>query len=129
MDSSPRADLEVARRELERWRRDRPRGARIPEELWLAAAELGHRHGVSRTSQALHLDYYALQRRMAGGEGDVSGVAAGFVEVSLPAVPGAGVCDVEVAGASGGHVRMRVSGLSARDLAAFVRAVVARHEP
>ncbi len=53
--------LSEIRDEFERWRRDRPRGTRIPEPLWRAAAEAGRDHGVSRTAQELRLDYYALK--------------------------------------------------------------------
>ncbi len=39
------------------WRGIRRRGARIPETLWGMAVSLAEDHGVSKTSQALRLDY------------------------------------------------------------------------
>ena len=118
--------LAQVRREFERWRRSRPRGARIPEELWVAAADLARSHGVSQTSQALRLDYYGLQRRLPGTEREPDVAAAEFVEVSLPAGSFGGCCQLDLADHRGGQLRVRVSGLSARDLAAFVRAVAGR---
>jgi hypothetical protein len=50
--------------DLERWRRWRPPGERIPSRLWSTAVELAREHGVSRTSSALRLDYYALKGRL-----------------------------------------------------------------
>ena len=89
--------------------------------------DLARSHGVSRTAQALHLDYYSLQRRMSGAEREPSvAQATEFVEVSLPAGSCGACCQLEIADHSGGQVRVRVSGLSARDLAAFVRGVVGR---
>ena len=116
--------LARARQDFERWRRSRPRGARIPEALWGTAAGLARSHGVSRTSQALHLDYYALQRRLSGNEREPGVAAAGFVEMSLPASPAH--CQLEMCDQSGRRVRVDLSGLSARDLAIFVRAVTGR---
>jgi hypothetical protein len=94
----------------------------------VAAADLARSHGVSRTSQALRLDYYALQRRLPGIEREPGVSAAEFVEVSLPAGSFGGCCQLDLADRSGGPLRVRVSGLSARELATFVRAV-AGQEP
>lgn len=118
--------LAQARWEFERWRRSRPRGARIPEALWVVAAELARSHGVSRTSQALRLDYYALQRRLRGSECEPDVAAAEFVEVSLPAGTCGGCCQLDLADRGGGQLRVRAWGLSARELATFVRAVAGR---
>jgi hypothetical protein len=68
----------------------------IPVELWELAVELAERHGVSRTSQALPVGYYALQARVAAcGEypddsksflaGDCSAVTLSPKFVELPA--------------------------------------------
>jgi len=50
-----------------RWRSVRPRGERIPADLWAAACDAARKQGVSRTSQALGLDYYALAARVEEG--------------------------------------------------------------
>jgi hypothetical protein len=62
---SPRNDpFSRIRADLERWRRRRVRGDRIPERLWAAAVDLAREHGVSQTSIALRLDYYSLKDRL-----------------------------------------------------------------
>jgi hypothetical protein len=120
------ANLDLARGEFERWRRSRPRGERIPAALWRTATDLARSHGVSKTSQALHLDYYAVQRRLLEAEAKQSAAAAEFIEVSLPSSPHVPRCQVEIRDASGGAMRIDLSGLSARDLATFVRTVSGR---
>jgi hypothetical protein len=56
--------FDPVRRDLERWRRGRTPGSRIPEPLWKAAIRLARVHGVSRTAIALRLDYYTLKDRL-----------------------------------------------------------------
>ena len=118
--------LTDASREFERWRRSRPRGARIPQTLWRTAMDLARTHGVSKTSQTLHLDYYAVQRRLADAEPARSTEASEFIELSLPAIPHASRCQISISDASGGAMRIDLSGLSAKDLATFVRTVSGR---
>jgi hypothetical protein len=119
-------DLDVARREFERWRRSRPRGERIPVALWRTAVDLARRHGTSKTSQVLHLDYYALQRRLTGTEPATAIAGTEFVDVALPADARGSRCQLEIGDDGGGKLRVDVCGLSAKDLATFVRAVAGR---
>jgi hypothetical protein len=120
--------LAEARREFERWRRGRARGARIPARLWQVAVRVAGSHGVSKTSLALGLDYYALQRRLAGAEAK-QGRSPGFVELALPATgSGQARCQLEFGGGSGARVRVDVTGLSPGELATFVRAVAGQEE-
>ena len=125
-----RSLIETSRR-LERWRGTRQRGERIPAALWRSALELACTHGVSKTSQALHLDYYALQRRLAEASIERPRPAAQqFVELSLP--PGATSspqCRLEIRDHDGSTVRLELSGWSAPDLATFVRAVTGCRKP
>ena len=123
--AATRDNLDEARRYFERWRRSRPRGERIPEALWQTALDLARTHGVSKTSQTLHLDYYAVQRRLADAEPERSTAGAEFIELSLPAIPQAR-CQISISDASGGAMRIDLSGLSAKDLATFVRTVSGR---
>jgi hypothetical protein len=51
-------------RRFERWRSAHTARLPIPERLWAAAVELAREHGVSRTTQALRLDYGKLRRLM-----------------------------------------------------------------
>lgn len=122
--------IETSRR-FERWRRSRPRGERIPSALWRSALDLARSHGVSKTSQALHLDYYALQRRLA--EIPVAApqpAAQQFVELALPSAPAPSPhCRLEILDPEGGAVRLELAGWSAQDLAAFVRRIAGRSDP
>lgn len=119
-------DLTQTRHDFDRWRRARPRGERIPESLWQKAIELARAHGVSRVSLALRLDYYALQRRaglVPEGTRVPEPSQASFVEIALPAAAGSMRCVVEMADDRGKPMRVDLAGMSARDLAGFVRAI------
>ena len=125
------SDFDRTCRDFERWRQRRPRGARIPPDLWQEALELAAEHGVSKTSQWLRLDYYAVQRRLAARQAKTPAAArplAEFVEVSLPARGPFGRCQVEMCDSGGEAMRIEISGLSATDMATFVRAVTGREQ-
>ena len=47
-------------RRFERWRRARKIPSRIPEPVWAAAARMAGTYGLSRTAQALRVNYSAL---------------------------------------------------------------------
>lgn len=87
------ASLQSLARRFMTWRATRPRGQRIPTELWQAATALARIHGINPTVAALKLNYYDLQRRLHSGEACRGGSspAAIFVEVpSVPLSPGGG---------------------------------------
>jgi len=65
-DGAP-AELQTLAQRLKTWRATRPRGRRISDELWRAAADLARIHGLSRTATALKLSYYDLRRRLQAG--------------------------------------------------------------
>ncbi len=58
------SELVRTREQFEVWRAGRTRGDRIPAKLWKQAVKLAGRHGVSRISSALKLDYYTLKNRL-----------------------------------------------------------------
>jgi hypothetical protein len=60
---SPYPDLADVRKDLDAWRRTRPRPRTIPEEFWSEAVTLRRTHPVGRVARALALDYYGLKRR------------------------------------------------------------------
>jgi len=72
--------LASLRAEFVSWRDGRVRGARIPARLWAAAVEAARAHGVSKVANAVHVDYYELQRRV--------GASAAFVDVPADIVFG-----------------------------------------
>ena len=119
-------DVRPVRRQFEQWRRRRTRGTPIPEPLWRAAVALAHRHGVSKTSLALRLDYYSLKKRLkatarqrpvrAGDEGR-------FIELPLRAVSSGSVCVLEVEDNRGARLRLELQGVGAEELAGLVQSV------
>ena len=87
------AGLPSLARRFMTWRCTRPRGQRIPRELWPAATALARIHGISPTVAALKLNYYDRQRRLHSGQACRRGrpPAAVFVEVSsVPSSSGGG---------------------------------------
>ncbi len=112
--------------QFERWRQSRKRGARIPEALWRTAAEAAREHGVSRTAQALGLDYYGLKKRAESPlEISESGPAAGpgreFLEIPLFA--SAPDCVLEMEDAQGARLRVELRGAAAAHCEALAQAL------
>jgi hypothetical protein len=89
----------------------------MPEELWLAAAELARGHGVNPIAEALNLNYYGLKRRVA--ESAKEGTPAGpvFVEVPRPLPMPPSACVVELAHPDGAKMTIRMD--AGRDLVAL----------
>ena len=106
------AGLAQVRADLEAWRGQRRKGARIPEAVWGRAARAVHQYGLNPVSRALRLDYYQLKRRADRGAAARPALPM-FVELS-EGFAGAGprreaglACIVELEKSNG--VRLRVS--------------------
>ena len=86
------AGLQMLARRFITWRATRPRGQRIPTELWQAATAMARVYGINPTVAALKINYYDLQRRLHHGEGGGRGSqpAPVFVEVPPVALPPGG---------------------------------------
>lgn len=70
--------------QLTAWRRKQPGRPRLPEAVWMAAAELARSLGASHVSRALQLDYYKLNRLAArAGYCPALPAPATFVELAL----------------------------------------------
>ncbi len=96
-------EVERVRQRIERWRQERAPGAPIPPALWAAAANAARRHGVSRTTRALGLDYKKLKSRVQA----VAAVApARFVELAPPAPPAQ--CRIEIEGRTGTRIKIEL---------------------
>ena len=119
--AAPVRTLASVRRALEGWRRARGRARRIPEALWQAAVEAAHEHGVSKTSRALGLDYYALERRLRSRPRPKASPA--FVEVPWPALGPAPECRLELEDGRGARLRVELTGSAAAGLEALARAL------
>lgn len=95
--------FEGARCALERWRRRREPGARIPEEIWRLAVRLARKEGISRTARALRVGFYELRERVERGRAPERSAAppgrngSRFLEIPLPLSPPApeGVLELE----------------------------------
>jgi hypothetical protein len=86
---------------------------RIPEDLWDLAAGLARRYGVSRTSRALRLQYYALKERMeseVGTPAEKEPPSPAFVEIRTAPSPAGTVAQVEFESPSGAKMRVEVNG-------------------
>jgi len=79
-------------------------------------------------NQALRLDYYALQRRLAKVPAEAPPPAAQqFVELALPSAPPSPTpCRLEILAHDGAAVRVELAGWSPQDLATFVQRVTGR---
>ena len=76
--------------------------ARIPAELWSAAAEVARKEGINRTARALHVAWDDLKRRMAAtGEVPLRPGSPAFVELVAPQVESVPECTLEAEGRRG----------------------------
>jgi len=108
--SSLPPDVERAARRFADWRSSRT-GRAIPIELWDLAAEVASRHGLSRTSRALRLQYNDLKKHVPavlppGG----SPAGPSFVEILSRTAPVSSEISVEVEHPSGPKMRIRLTG-------------------
>ncbi len=106
--------LRDVRSQFERWRQSRRRGARIPEPLWQAAVEAAGACGVSKTAQALGLDYYGLKKRVESTlEVSESEPATGREFLEIPLFASAADCVLEMVDADGVRLRVELRGSAA----------------
>ena len=119
--------LSDVRRQFERWRGSRKRGTRIPEALWRAAAEAAREHGVSKTAQALRLDYYALKKRVESVAEKRPAVAPSsevkFLEIPLGASTGRPECVLEFEDGRGARLRVELQGAALAQLETVARSL------
>ena len=137
MDDATPSDFSAAcsrvQRKFRHWRQRHRRGARIPEGLWGAAAELAGMHGINRTARALRLDYYSLQKRAAaaarlGVRPSTAGAGTRvpeFVELLPGGMPTSPLsrpeCLIEVEEPGGAKLRIHLAGGEFPDITALTR--------
>ena len=131
-----KVELGRVERQLSRWRAQHGgRGRRLPEPLWMAAAEVASQAGVNETARVLGLDRERLLRRVGVRPGGASGVAvptgtevggpaasSAFVEVDAQRVFARGKTVVRLRRRDGDQLEIEVEG-SAMDAAAVARAL------
>ena len=106
--------LNDVRSQFDRWRQSRKRGTRIPETLWQAAVEAAGECGVSKTTQALGLDYYGLKKRVESPDAITeSEPAAGREFLEIPLFASAADCVLEMVDAEGTRLRVELRGSAA----------------
>ena len=129
MDTTRRGDLparlEGVRRRFERWRGTRKGHGRIPDSLWAAAALMAGRYGISRTANALGVNYQALKKHLgrtaAAASGQEAEGEARFVELTPFSPSGPCECLLELEDGGGAKMRVRLQGVGMPDLAALGR--------
>lgn len=102
------------RRRFDRWRRLRPRGARIPELLWRAAVRAAREHGVCRTSRRLGVDYYSLKSRLTAAT-PPSSAPMEFVEIPSKVLSAGPGCVVELQDRHGRRLRIELQDAAAAE--------------
>ena len=110
-------------RQLEEYRRMRPRRVKLPESIWGAAAELAREHGVYAVAQPLRLDYMGLKKRLgevASRRPDKSKPV--FVELITPPPAAREECLIEFESARGGKMRIHWPVRVAPDWTGLLRA-------
>lgn len=110
--------LEEIRRRFEHWRSTRARLGRIPEELWEEAVSCATRYGVHRCASVLGLEYNRLKRRLAlsGDRRDGEATRPTFIELPSAVAANELECVMELHGASGAMVRLRLRGVAVEQL-------------
>jgi len=125
-------ELEKVRRDIEEWRKSRPKLEPMPAQLWSDAAALARGQGVGPVARALSVSFGSLQKQVGLGgrkagrpRGTTRARPASFVEIngvaprhSRPAENGA---VVEVVASDGARLTIRL-GDGATDVAAWVQA-------
>ncbi len=122
------ADVEEARAELELWRKDQRKGARLPADLWEKAVRLARAHGVNPIARTLRLNYDALKSRLAGGErtrrkSSASASTPTFVEVGVETPLESAGCVIELEDRRGQTLRIRLARTNDLDLVNLAKAL------
>jgi len=120
------ADIEQVRRRLQEWRRSRRHGARIPEDLWIAAVKLAKKYRPARVAHTLGLDYNGLKQRLKTAKQHGTSEPQsqpGFIEL-FPFAPSSHCqCTMEIEDRRGAKMKLELKGMSAGDVAAVSRAL------
>jgi|WetSurMetagenome_2_1015567.scaffolds.fasta_scaffold182445_3 hypothetical protein len=121
-------DLDEVRGQIEHWRKTRPSRGTMPRELWEAAATLARSHGIYAVSQHLHISYDSLKTHVEGAtlpkaKALKKPLSPEFVELGpvLPQRPVVDATVMELVGASGSRLIVRMSGAAGADVVALIR--------
>jgi hypothetical protein len=116
--SVSKSQIDHLQMRFEAWRKSHKARTRIPDRLWDAAVRIAGQNGLHRTARALHLDYYALKKRL-----DAAGVKQGrvtsFIELSSPAPERIPEYVIELETRNGSKMRIQIKGMGVPDLNAL----------
>jgi len=123
-----REDVEQLRLRFAEYRQSHLPRARLPRELWAAAAKLARRDGITATARALAVDLSSMKRwterlepRDKPRQPGKPPAPPAFVEL-LAAETAATSCRVEVESPRGAKLRLKLKTVTAQQLAELVRA-------
>lgn len=114
--------LAKTRGRFDQWRRTRKGRSPIPERLWNSAVKAAAKYGLSKTAQALGVDYYGLKKRIEDASSRCRSeqeAVATFLEVAAPAPSGLRQCTVELEDPDGSKMRIDVRSEELPDLTAL----------
>jgi hypothetical protein len=118
-------EIERARLRFARWRKNRKKLTRIPDQLWAAAVEAARLHGVNPTAIALGLDYNRLKKRTRSRSRSTRGEKAkspSFMELIVPPeTRHFRECTVELENARGAKMKIHLQNVEMNDLAAWIQ--------
>ena len=110
--------IDHLRKRFDDWRKSHKPRTRIPGRLWDSAVRIAGQYGLHRTARVLHLDYYALKKRL-----DAAGVKQGpvpsFIELSPPAPERIPEYVIELETRNGSKMRIQIKGMGVPDLDAL----------
>jgi hypothetical protein len=115
-DSSKQIDH--LQKRFDAWRKFRKPRTRIPKRLWESAVQVAGQCGLNRTAKTLHLDYYALKKRLDASSAG-RGPAPSFIELSPVAAGSTSECVIELENRNGAKMRIHIKGVGTPDLSAL----------
>ena len=128
-----REDVEQLQRRFAEWRGTHAVRARLPEELWAAAAELAQRDGMDATARALEVDKPSLRKwadrlrpqrqsrpRTSPPKRRGKAVPA-FVELLASGSGATASCLIEVESPRGSKLRLELKAIETSQLAELIR--------
>ena len=113
--------LAALRQKFARWRGQPKRKRKIPEELWVAAAEAAGEWGVCRVARELRLNYTVLRDRVRNQEAETEETDSHFVELDATAMF-ARAPVIELTAPDGATLRVEIPGGHAVDVVRLAQA-------
>jgi hypothetical protein len=110
--------IDHLRKRFDAWRKYRKPRTRIPKRLWESAVQVAGECGLNRTAKTLHLDYYALKKRLDACSAG-RGPAPSFIELSPAATGSTPECVIELENRNGAKMRIHIKGMGTPDLNAL----------